>query len=92
MKVSETVVLKKLSQEYGLEFADDPFNPLNDSMSKDLIDGALRALETVAISSMDYKLTVIVKLLQSWKNEKQGQGTTQLPASYNPFLDVMTSY
>lgn len=93
MKVSEIVLLKKLGQEeYGLSPAKDVYNPLGDPMSKDLIEGALRSLEFVAMNSMDYKLTVITKLLQSWMKEKQGEGSTQLPGNYNPFLDVMTGY
>jgi hypothetical protein len=36
-----------------------------------LIDGALKGLEVVAIATMDWKLTGIVKLLQSWIKDKR---------------------
>ena len=46
-------------------------NPLENSMWENMIDGALKALEVIAISSFDWKLTGIVKLLQSWLKDKR---------------------
>jgi hypothetical protein len=46
-------------------------NPLKNSMFKTLISTGLKALETVAINSTDWKLTAIVKLLQTWIKEKE---------------------
>jgi hypothetical protein len=46
-------------------------NPLTNSHWSNLIDGALKGLEFVAIASLDWKLTAIVKLLQSWINDKR---------------------
>lgn len=46
-------------------------NPLENSMWENLIDGALKGLEIVAIGSLDWKLTAIVKLLQSWIKDKR---------------------
>lgn len=38
-----------------------------------LIRGSLKGLERVATESMDWKLTAIVKLLQSWLTEQEEQ-------------------
>lgn len=46
-------------------------NPLTNSHWSNLIDGALKGLEFVAIASLDWKLTAIVKLLQSWIKDKR---------------------
>lgn len=42
-----------------------------------LIDGALKGLEIVAIATMDWKLTGIVKLLQSWIKDRREEEATQ---------------
>ena len=44
---------------------------LDNSMWSNLIDGALKGLEIVAIGTLDWKLTGIVKLLQSWLKDKR---------------------
>jgi hypothetical protein len=46
-------------------------NPIENSMWSNMIDGALKGLEFVAIASFDWKLTGIVKLLQSWIKDKR---------------------
>lgn len=46
-------------------------NPLENSGWSNLIDGALKGLEIVAIATFDWKLTGIVKLLQSWIQDKR---------------------
>ncbi len=46
-------------------------NPLENSMWSNMIDGGIKALEAVAILSLDWKLTGIVKLLQSWLKDKR---------------------
>lgn len=61
-------------------------NPLENSMWENMIDGALKALEVVAIASFDWKLTGIVKLLQSWlkdKREEKRQRQIQIQYGYN---------
>lgn len=42
-----------------------------------LIDGALKGLEFVALATMDWKLTGIVKLLQSWIKDKREEEAAQ---------------
>jgi len=54
--------LKKFSQES---------NVLDNSMWSNMIDGALKGLETISVMSLDWKLIGIVKLLQSWINDKR---------------------
>ncbi len=46
-------------------------NILENSFWSNLIDGALKGLEIVAIATLDWKLTGIVKLLQSWLKDKR---------------------
>jgi hypothetical protein len=80
MKAVEIQLLEQLAQEYGIfekmgkrRVAQDV---LENSMWANMINGALKALETIAIMSLDWKLTAIVKLLQSWlkdQREKQEQ-------------------
>lgn len=58
-------------------------NPLDNSMWENMIDGALKALEIVAITSLDWKLTGIVKLLQSWlKDRREEKQQSQLHIQY----------
>jgi len=52
-------------------------NPLENSSWSNLIDGALKGLEIVALASFDWKLTGIVKLLQSWLQDKREEQATQ---------------
>jgi len=81
MKAVELQLLEQLAEEYGIfekmgkrrRVAQDV---LENSMWANMINGALKALETIAIMSLDWKLTAIVKLLQSWlkdQREKQEQ-------------------
>lgn len=58
-------------------------NPLANSMWENLIDGALKGLEVVAIGSLDWKLTAIVKLLQSWiKDKREEKAREQYETQY----------
>lgn len=58
-------------------------NPLDNSMWSNLIDGALKGLEVVAIGSLDWKLTAIVKLLQSWiKDRREEKAKAQHETQY----------
>jgi len=52
-------------------------NPLENGSWSNLIDGALKGLEFVAIASFDWKLTGIVKLLQSWIKDKRQEMAEQ---------------
>jgi len=52
-------------------------NPLENSSWANLIDGALKGLEIVALASFDWRLTGIVKLLQSWLKEKREEQVAQ---------------
>ena len=55
----------------GFPFKRIAQNPLENSYWESLIDGALTALNVVAIGSLDWKLAAIVKLLQSWLKDKR---------------------
>jgi len=48
-------------------------NPFENSSWSNLIDGALKGLEVVALATFDWKLTGIVKLLQSWIQDKRDE-------------------
>ena len=61
-------------------------NILENSMWANMIDGALKALEIVSIASLDWKLVGIVKLLQSWlqdKREEKARKDTESQYSYD---------
>lgn len=61
----------RLMEKLGFE------NPLENSAWSNLIDGALKGLEIVALATFDWRLTAIVKLLQSWIQEKREEMATQ---------------
>ena len=78
-------------------------NPLLNSHWGSLIDGALKGLEFVALACLDWKLTAIVKLLQSWIKDKREEKeqkeraeqwganvSTQVPSS--GFGDLSSTY
>jgi hypothetical protein len=76
--------LRKVAKDAGFDFEKKAFgNPLDNSMWENMISGALKALEVVAIASLDYKLTAIVKLLQSWlKDKKEEKARTKKQLEY----------
>lgn len=86
MRTEDQDYLLSIAKRYGF---DDSLlklaytNPVDNSMFNKLIEGALKSLETVAIHTLDYKLTAIVKLLQVWLIEKQNEFT-------NPSKDQST--
>ena len=59
-------------------------NPLENSMWENMLDGALKALEFVALASLDWKLTAIVKLFQSWWNDKKEEKKKKELEKYTP--------
>lgn len=69
-------------------------NPLDNSMWSNLIDGALKGLEVVALATFDWKLTAIVKLLQSWIKDKREEKRKKQEeeAKYDPFSQYDTPY
>ena len=76
MTRKELEYLKEIAKKYGIydriaksKRADQ--NPLENSMWENMINGALKALEAVALMSLDWKLTAIVKLLQSWLKDRR---------------------
>ncbi len=78
MKDWELKYLRRMAREYGIfnkvtipKTAQE--NPLDNSMWENTLNMALKGLETVAILSLDWKLTAIVKLLQSWLKDKREQ-------------------
>ena len=52
-------------------------NPLENSSWSNLIDGALKGLEVVSLATFDWKLCGIVKLLQSWLQDKRDEMAAQ---------------
>ena len=77
--------LEKVALEagYDLKKKGQALNPLENSMWENMLDGALKALEVVAISTFDMKLTAIVKLLQSWlKDKREEKARKQQQAMY----------
>lgn len=46
---------------------------LGNSMWSNMLDGALKAIEIVAIASMDWKLMTVVKIFSSWFDEKRAE-------------------
>ena len=73
MSPIENKLLKKIAQDIGYDFnRQSGENPLDDPMQRNLVEGALKALERVAVQSLDYKLIAIAKLLQNWIKEYKG--------------------
>lgn len=74
MKREYEQFLLKIATDYGMDVQRRQafMNPLKNSMLSNLIDNALKGLEAVSIATFDFKLTAIVKLLQSWiKDQKE---------------------
>jgi uncharacterized protein (DUF305 family) len=76
MRESDTKYLEEVAKRHGFDFSKvsrriAQQNPIENSMWENMIDGALKALEIVAIASFDFKLTAIVKLLQSWLKDRR---------------------
>jgi hypothetical protein len=73
MRPEEEKLLAKIVKESGITFParSAANNPIENSYWSNLIDGALNALEIVAIGSFDWKLVGIVKLLKSWLSDKR---------------------
>lgn len=46
-------------------------NPLENSMWENMLDGALKAMEIVALASFDWKLAACLKLFDSWMKDKR---------------------
>lgn len=64
--------MREIIKESGVKFPRRiANNPLGNSYWANLIDGALTGLEVVAIGSLDWKLTAIVKLLKSWLADRR---------------------
>jgi hypothetical protein len=74
MQREEEKFLKGVVEKAGFDFSRirkrSYANPLEFTMFRHLVDASLAGLSEVAIKTMDWKLTGIVKLLQSWINEK----------------------
>lgn len=80
--------LRDVIKDSGVDFPSrhTAGNPLENSYWENLVDGALTALEVVAIGSLDWKLTAIVKLFKSWlddKREEKRELKTKTEFGYN---------
>ena len=74
MKEEYSKFLEKVAIDAGLDPAmtKQAFgNPLENSMFANSLDAGLKALELVAMGSLDMKLIGIIKLLQSWISDKK---------------------
>ena len=72
MRPEEEKLLADIFKRSGIKLpARVASNPIENSYWSNLIDGALNALEIVAIGSFDWKLVGIVKLLKSWLDDKR---------------------
>lgn len=72
MRVEEEKFLRSIvGNLHTLDKCAETGDILDNSMWSNLIDGALKGLEIVAIGTLDWKLTGIVKLLQSWLKDKR---------------------
>ena len=71
--------LEKVAKDanYDLSKKGQALNPLENSMWENMLDGALKGLEVVALATFDIKLTGIVKLLQSWLKDKRAERDLQ---------------
>ncbi len=64
-------------------------NPFENSSWANLLDGALKGLEIVALATFDWKLTGIVKLLQSWiKDKREEQQRDKQTQEYGANYDL----
>lgn len=85
MKPEYEKILEKVAKEAGYDLLKrgQALNPLENSMWENMLDGALKALEVVALATFDLKLTAIVKLLQSWlKDKREEKARKQQEAMY----------
>ena len=85
MRPEDEKFLRSVIKESGRDFLArrTASNPLDNSYWANLVDGALTALEVVAIGSLDWKLTAIVKLFKSWlKDKREEQRDLQVKTEY----------
>lgn len=74
-------MFEKLS---SMQKSSQGLNVMENSMWSNMIDGALVALETVSVLSLDWKLIGIVKLLQSWiKDRREEAARKELDKQYD---------
>ncbi|MDC1299882.1 hypothetical protein N8Z24_00085 [bacterium] len=89
MKPSIEKFLEEIAKEAGYDASKlkKCANPLENSMFSNLIDGALKGLEMVALATFDIKLTAIVKLLQSWVKDKRAELEQQKQNEFGGYSD-----
>lgn len=67
-------------------------NPVENPYWMNLLDGAAKALEVVAIGTLDWKLGAISKLLQSWLGDKRKEyAETQRKTEYGYNVNLIQS-
>lgn len=84
MTPREEQFLRSIVEEIGLPDRAGA-NPLDNSYWENLIRGAEKSLTTVSTHSMDWKLTAITKLLQSWLADREAEkrGEAVVDQGYN---------
>jgi hypothetical protein len=84
MKEEYTKFLEKVARDYNYPVRKLSFlNPFSNDMFARAVDGALKGLEMVSLATFDFKLTAIVKLLQSWVKDKRDElKKEQIQAQY----------
>jgi hypothetical protein len=67
-------------------------NPVDNPYWMSLLEGAAKALEVVAIGTLDWKLGAISKLLQSWlEDKKQEYAELKRKTEYGYNVDLVKS-
>jgi hypothetical protein len=67
-------------------------NPVENPYWMNLLDGAAKALEVVAIGTLDWKLGAISKLLQSWLDDKKKEhAETQRKTEYGYNVNLLNA-
>jgi len=85
MNTMEEEYLLKLAERFKIRIPPKKAqqNPLDNSMWSNILDGAVKGLEMVALLSLDWKLTAIVKLFQSWlKDHREEKSRRDMETQY----------
>ena len=91
MKTVYSKFLRMVAKHSGFDFSRKraTTNPMDNSMFREMVYVALRHLEEVSVHTMDWKLTAITKLLQSWVDQRESeQGEEVSQPDYSEFNDI----
>jgi len=90
MKTLYNKFLKTVAKRAGFDFSRKRamMNPMENSMLREMVYIALRHLEEVSVHTMDWKLTAITKLLQSWVDQKEQEANKGDAQPSSDFDDI----